>query len=80
MLLPDGEPVHCMFMVLGEPPHWWERCETNATVNMGPEERNDFAAWFRMHPKAIINLYPASGNGSTYLCDKHDAMIQEVLS
>jgi len=68
-----------MFMHRADAPIFWERCEANATVILYPIGRKEFDAWKSEHPRSIISLYPASGENKTYLCDKHDEMIAEVI-
>jgi len=79
ILLPDGEPVHCYFMQRADAPIFWERCENNATYVMDRMDVLAFDEWKSEHPRAIIGLYPASGNGCVYLCDKHEEIVLEVL-
>lgn len=67
-------------MQRADAPIFWERCEANATVTLDLDKRGEFDIWKIRHPRAIISLYPQSANGVTYLCDKHDELMQEVLS
>jgi hypothetical protein len=79
LLLDDGAPVTCYMMLRDDAPHFWTRCENNATVALNKSDRSAFDDWRADHPGAIIMLYPSNVDGTGYLCDTHERVLREII-